>query len=256
MIKEFVKNRKGQKIAILVERPENPKGLAFVMHGLGGFKEQAHIETIRKTFLDNGYTTVRFDSTHSLGESDGLYEDATATKYFEDLEDVVNWSKNQDWFRSPFALAGHSLGGLVAGHYAQCYPTVVKALAPIATVVSGKLSREYHSFKDKQNEWKRTGFLITESKSKPGVVKRLKWSYVEDRDKYDLTAAEKLKMPILMVVGDADESDPYEHQKVLYDALPSEEKELFVIKGAPHTFRSLEHLKQLSDIFDKWLKSL
>ena len=41
MEKLLIQNRKGQKIAVLLEKSLDQKGLAFVMHGLGGFKEQA-----------------------------------------------------------------------------------------------------------------------------------------------------------------------------------------------------------------------
>src|SRR5260221_6400320 len=99
MDKVFIKNRKGQKIAVIVEQPNGQtKGLAFVMHGLGGFKEQPHIQVMAEAFLDNGYRVVRFDATNSFGESEGKYEDATTTNYYEDLEDVINWSKKQSWY--------------------------------------------------------------------------------------------------------------------------------------------------------------
>lgn len=38
-MKTFIKNRNDKKIAVVVEENSNSKGLAFVMHGLGGFKE-------------------------------------------------------------------------------------------------------------------------------------------------------------------------------------------------------------------------
>src|SRR3989338_5280761 len=126
MPKEFIKNRKGQKIAVLVERPENLKGLAFVMHGLGGFKEQPHIRAIAEAFLESGYTVIRFDTTNTFGESEGNYEDATTTNYYEDLEDVIEWSKNQLWYKEPFALGGHNLGGICSALYAEKYPEKVK----------------------------------------------------------------------------------------------------------------------------------
>src|SRR3972149_12202676 len=94
--KLFIKNRKGQKIAVLIEKPENPKGLAFVMHGLGGFKEQPHIPTFAEVFLENNYTVVRFDTTNSIGESEGKMEDVTITSFSEDLEDVISWAKSQE----------------------------------------------------------------------------------------------------------------------------------------------------------------
>lgn len=144
MQKVFIKNRKDQKVAVILEEAEAQKGLAFVMHGLGGFKEQAHLEMIADLFKENGYTVVRFDTTNTIGESDGNFEDATVTNYYEDLEDVIKWSEAQSWYKEPFVLIGHSLGGISTALFAENYPEKVKALAPISTVVSGVLLTEAH----------------------------------------------------------------------------------------------------------------
>jgi len=144
MEKLFIKNRKGENISVLVDRNEKKKGLAFVMHGLGGFKEQDHVATFADAFKEKGLTVVRFDTTNTLGESGGKYEDATITNYYEDLEDVIKWAQEQEWYQEPFALSGHSLGGICTALYAENYPVKVLALAPISTVVSGKLSVEAH----------------------------------------------------------------------------------------------------------------
>ena len=112
MKKTFIKNRKGENVSVLVEKSENQKGLAFIMHGLGGFKEQDHIAAFANAFKEKGFTVVRFDTTNTLGESGGKYEDATITNYYEDLEDVVIWAQEQEWYQEPFALSGHSLGGI------------------------------------------------------------------------------------------------------------------------------------------------
>jgi hypothetical protein len=256
MERETIKNRKGQKIVVIVERTEPQKGLAFVMHGLGGFKEQPHIQTIADAFKENGYTVVRFDTTNTLGESDGNYEDATATNYYEDLEDIIKWASAQEWYQEPFVLAGHSLGGISVALFAENYPEKVKAVALISTVVSGKLSIEAHKhYKPKEfREWEKTGWLEEESHSRPGVIKRLKWSHVADRLKYDLLSrVDRLTMPVLLIVGENDTSTPFEHQKVLYDALPGE-KEIHVIKGAGHTFRGKEHLDELKKNINAWIK--
>ncbi|MGE5540773.1 MAG: alpha/beta hydrolase [Bacillota bacterium] len=257
MEKLFIKNRKGKKLSVLVEIAEDQKGLVFGMHGLGGFKEQEHIQTFTDAFRECGFTTVRFDAANTLGESEGVYEDAAITNYYEDLEDVIAWAKSQSWYQEPFALTGHSLGGICTTLYAERHPREVLALAPISPVVSGKLSVEAHERFEPEEfaEWKKSGWRVTESKSKPGNMKRLPWSHMEDRLKYDLVPdARTLTMPVLLIVGEADDTTPADHVKLLFDIIPGP-KEFHAIKNAPHTFRRSEHLAEIRTIFLKWIES-
>ncbi|MBU1854623.1 MAG: alpha/beta hydrolase [Nanoarchaeota archaeon] len=82
----------------------------------------------------------------------------------------------------------------------------------------------------------------------------MKWSHYEDRLKYDLLEkVYKLTMPVLMIVGNRDESTPLEHQKILFNKLPGK-KELHVIKDAPHTFKEKKHLLEIKKIFKNWIR--
>ncbi|MDP2708854.1 MAG: alpha/beta fold hydrolase [bacterium] len=255
MQKEVIKNRKGKKIVVVVDAAPEQKGLAFVMHGLGGFKEQPHIQALAQAFKDNNYTVVLFDATNSIGESDGKYEDATVTNYYADLEDVISWAKTQGWFKEPFCLTGHSLGGFCIAHYAANHPPEVRAVAPISALISGELSIIAHGQEDIDN-WRKTGWKIAPSLSRPGIVKKLKWSHMEDRLKYDLLKeADKLTMPVLLIVGENDESIPPEHQRLLYDKLPGK-KELHIIKGAEHTFRDENSLREIREIMGRWVEGI
>lgn len=257
MTKLFIKNRKNQNVCVVVEEGQRQKGLVFIMHGLGGFKEQPHLQTIAESFKRNDYTVILFDTTNSIGESDGKMEDATLTNYYEDLEDVIEWSKNQSWYQEPFVLAGHSLGGFSVAYFAQNYPKKVKAIAPISTVVSGRLTEETPDFKKIKYDWEKNKIREWVSNSQPGLVKRLKWEHVEDRRKYSLLPeAKKLTMPVLMIVGDLDDTTPVVHQKMLFDLLPTENKKIHIIKGAEHTFKKEENLSEIEKIFDGWIKSL
>lgn len=166
-MKKFIKNRKNQKISVVFTISKKQKGLVFLAHGLSGYKEQKHILTFERAFLKNNYSVVKFDSTNTFGESDGKYENVTATNYINDLEDVIKWTKSQRWFQEPFVLVGHSLGGLSTAYYAEKHPGQVKALAPISTVVSGKLYLDSYS-KEDLKFWKKTGFYYKPSKSRPG----------------------------------------------------------------------------------------
>ncbi len=255
MEKVFIENRRGQKIAVVIEQPEASRGLAFVMHGLGGFKEQVHVEMFARCFVDNGFTTVRFDTADTIGESGGRYEDATITSYYRDLEDVISWSKSQDWYSAPFFLVGHSLGGISTALYAEQHPEEIMGLAPISSVISGALSQEAHRPED-DDKWKQTGWQTRMSRSKPGVELRLPWSHMEDRLKYDLLKdAKKLTMPVLLIVGEIDEGTPPRHQQKLFDVLPGE-KELHVISGAGHSYREQGCLDQVKVYLDNWIKKV
>lgn len=252
MRKVTINNRKGQKVMVLLEENQKPKGLAFVMHGLSGFKEQPHIATFAEAFKNKGFTVVRFDTTNTYGESYGKYEDATTTNYYEDLVDVISWAKTQRWYQEPFWLAGHSLGGISIILYAEEFPNEVKALAPISTVVSGKLSAEQRG-PDKMKQWQERGFEEEESTSIPGLIKRTPWSHMQDRLKYDvLRSVDKLEMPVLLIVGEKDDSTPPAHQQLLFDNLPGK-RELHIVKGAPHTFRTTEELLEIKTILETWI---
>jgi pimeloyl-ACP methyl ester carboxylesterase len=139
--------------------------------------------------------------------------------------------------------------------YAEKHPDKVKVLAPISTVVSGAFSVSTSKHQEIAAEWQKKGWTEKKSASKPGVIKRLKWSHIEDRLKYDLLPqVAKLTMPVLMIVGENDDSTPVEHQQILFNALVGS-KELHIIKGAPHTFREQSHLDEIYQIFDQWIKN-
>ncbi len=255
-MKTTIKNRKGQTLVVLIEEAQNPKGLVFVMHGLSGNKEQPHIATFAEAFKEKNYTVVRFDTTNTFGESDGKYEDATVTNYYEDLEDVISWAKNQPLFITPYCLAAHSLGSLCILLYAEKHPKEIKGLAPTSSVISGRLSLQTAKYKKRMEEWKKTGWIEEKSTTSPNRIKRLLWSHMVDRLKYDLLLeVNKLTMPILMIVGEKDDSTPYEHQKLLYEKLPGK-KEIYIIKNAVHDFAGPIQLGEVKQIFLKWIDTL
>jgi pimeloyl-ACP methyl ester carboxylesterase len=255
-----IKNIKGLNIEGNVLTPKNPIGLSFTLHGLGGFKDQLHIQALVKALIENNYIVVNFDATNSIGESEGKYEDATMQNHYEDLVDVINWAKNQEWYIEPFIIVGHSLGGFAVAKYAEEFPNEVKAVFPYAAVYSGKDSFEAsEKFKPEEiKEWKETGWTHRTSTSKPGTKMKLPWSHMEERLKHDLKLkVNKITMPVLFVVGENDTSCPPYQQKAFCDLLPDKtKKEIYVIKGAPHTFKEKEHLNQLKDIFSKWIKKI
>ena len=272
--KIFIKNRDGLNVRVCIDSPLNEvtaqKGLVFIMPGLGSYHTKPEFRAIAEIFMRHGYTSVSFDPTHSFGESDGEYADATFTGYAADLEDVIGWaSKELDTFArkqnlnikysEPFILVGHSLGAMSVAYYAERFPQKVKALAPLSMAISGALSVEARSPEEIEN-WKTLGYQ--ENTRTSGEVNRLNWSHMEDRLKYDLLKDEsalKIKMPLLMIVGESDPMTPPKHQQLFFDAVatPVDKKELHVLVNEAHDIRHnlgrADVLPEVKEIIEKWV---
>lgn len=234
-------------------------GVGVVLHGLGSTKDKKHIQVISNSLVKNNYISICFDATNSIGLSGGKYEDATMEKHYQDLEDILVWLKKQDFYKVNLILSGSSLGGYAVLRYAEEYPDEVKGVFATAPVISGEMSFESYQKYDVENfkAWEETGWDIRESSSVPGLIKKLPWSHMLERLQHNLLIKVKnLTMPISIIVGDSDVFCPKEHQKILFDLIPTNKKEFHIIKDAPHTFREENHLKQLEEIFDSWLKKI
>ncbi len=260
MEKLELKNRKGQKIVGVLEKPDGVvKGTCVIVHGYSGYKEQVHMQYIKNAFLDNGFVTFNFDTTNTFGESDGKFEDARLGLHYEDLEDVTKWVQQQDWFQKPLALVGHSMGGYAVARYAEDYPKEVDLCAPIAPVVSGKLSFEGKD-QEKLKKWKETGWSIRESvddRTGEIIVKRSPWGVMEERLDHDLLPnANKLTMPMFLYIGTEDTSILPEHLEILYKAIPEGNKKMVLAEGAPHTYKTKEDNEHLYNHLSEWIKSV
>lgn len=255
-----IKNRHGLTIVGKIALPEHPIGCAFIVHGLGGRKEEKHIVLFSDILVSHNYVAVSFDATNATGESEGKYEHATMQLHYEDLVDVITWAKTQSWFKQPFVLAGHSMGGFAVTKYAETFPKEVSALFPFAAVYSGEDSLEAHEKFDHEELtiWRETGWVKRTSRSRPDLDLRLPWSHMEERMSHNLkTKAEMITMPTLFVVGEDDTRCPPYQQKNFYDLLPTNtKKEFHIIVNAPHTFREQAHLDELGKIFSEWLTKI
>ncbi len=257
MEKISLQNRKGLKIVGLYKKPEGEiKGTCVLEHGWSGRKEASHILSIQEVFLEYGYQVFNFDATNSFNESEGRFEDSRLGLHYEDMEDVCKWVQTQEWFVGPLVLSGHSMGGYAAARYAEEYPEEVGGIAPIAPVVSGELTTESKERREPGMvaRWKQEGFLVSESASTPGLIKRAPYAVHEEWLTHDLLPqAHKLTMPVFLLTGTEDESCPPDHIQKLFDAIPHQNKRFEIIEGAPHTYRTEEDLKVLRQKLGQWL---
>lgn len=251
-MKTIIKNRRDQNMIVYIDIPEGDiKGLAFVQHGFSSSALKPAAQTVKNSFFQKGHVVVNIDSTNSCNESDGKLIDCTMDTHYHDLEDVIEWASTQEWYQEPFIISGNSLGGMSSLIYATNYPKKVKAIAPIASVISYDLSVKAQ-LKNSPEEFvvfKKTGF----KKQKDQLAS---WAVYETRKNYDILGQiEKITFPTLLVVGENDPTTPLEHQEILFKLLNCE-KELHVVKGSGHSFREPDHLERLAQVFNQWIDKL
>lgn len=249
--KIIIKNRCGLSIIALINNPQNSKGLVFLMHGFGGFKEHPLIELSETIFNNNGFTTVRFDATKSIGESEGEMKDGTLTSYYEDLEDVIKWSSNQVWYTEPFYLLGHSAGGYCVANYTIKNKEKVKKIILYSPLVSGELFKETDEIKLIIDEWREKGIREWESSSNPGIIKQSKYDFIEDLSNHDLLKnAKDITCPVLLVSSEDDTVIPIGHQKLLAEEIKN--KIFTLIKNSDHNLRGAS--REISKIINDFIR--
>lgn len=202
----WIKNAQNEKLYLQIDGWQNAANhkLAFLQHGLASNMEHVAIQTAKKVFLDNGYIVVLFDSRYSLGQSDGKVQNVRLSTFEDDLETVIDWAKQQNFYSEPFALAGHSLGGASVLLYAEHHPELVNTLIPIVPVVSGQLWEDgcMKNMPDFCNNWRKDGFYNYKNNVKEAIIPYL---VVEDAKSYNaLTFTTPFKVQTLLVASEHD----------------------------------------------------
>ena len=202
----WINNAQNEKLYLQIDGWQNAANhkLAFLQHGVASDMTHVAIQTAKKAFLDAGYMVVLFDSRYSLGKSDGEVQNVRLATFEDDLETVINWAKQQNFYSEPFALAGHSLGGASVLLYANNHPQQVNTLIPIVPVISGQLWEEgcLKNMPDFCRKWQEEGVYEYRNPIKKAVIP---YQVVEDAKSYNaLTFSLPFKPRTLLVTAEND----------------------------------------------------
>ncbi len=240
--KVFIKNRDGLKIAINVITSPINKKLVILEHGLSARKEYPHMLVMEEIFAKHGFNVVNFDATNSLNESDIAPSDITFSGHYNDLVDVINWTKTQKFYVEPFALAGQSLGAASCLKYAGTYPNDVNLLvvASCPFVVGENLVKNDMMM----IEVEKNGFYDKVSKSVNRTL-RINKIFNDDIKTINLEPQIKnIKAKTFVIQGLLDSEYIIETSKQIYDLLNTE-KQLIYLKNTPHDLANTPETKKV-----------
>lgn len=254
--KNFIKNKKGLKLAAILHYPDKNKKYPAVvlLPGFTGYKEEKHIAILAKDLEKAGFVALRFDCS-GFGESEGTPEDDyRMSNYLTDVESVYDFVRSLEFVDNKrIGIWGHSLGGMISIIFASKH-LEIKAICAIS--VPNYISTAL-SIISIIEEWRHRGF---HEKISSYDQKRIKipYDFILDSQKYTVTDyISKLNQPLMIVVGDKDENvDPNDTLEIFKKA--KEPKFLAEFSQIDHYYKKHPRLiaevnKKVVGFFKKYL---
>lgn len=244
---EFV-NRSGHTLRGTVNLPDTGVRFASIVniHGFTGNRsgyKNIYTHTAR-VLAENGFASVRFD-LYGNGESDGEFSDMTFTSILEDIEDIISWTKKQEWADpDKIILSGRSMGGYAAA-------TAAPRTNPYALVLMCPGAGMWYGCKERAEAMEAKGITTAD-------IEGLCFSTAFNHDLYQyepFSSASGYIGPVLLIRGTADELvDDATCKK--YEALYPGHCTYRTIDGANHNFASLTARAELDRLLLDFLQPL
>ena len=176
-------------------------------HGLFSTMESDKFTAIADAFTKAGIAIIRFDFS-GCGKSSGYISDTTISRRIEELEKVVDFSKNHPALGKKFGILGSSLGGYVSLFFAS--ENHVDALSVWATPYD--LAETCNNIPEND-------------------LKILNQSFFDDASKYNLSSI-LTKIDTLQIIhGKKDLTVPWQHAEKIYNGANHPKKLIFFPEG-------------------------
>lgn len=239
MIKGIIRNKSGEKLDYVFEAPKGSCDVVVIIgHGVTSHHARPWLIALSDAVAMEGFGFLRF-SFSGNGESDGLYEEATISKEFDDLGAVVDACGD---YRVVYA--GHSMGGAIG---------VLRCAVDARLMAFVSLAGMTH-ISDFMVRWF--------GKLEPGVDVMLEkeecplsQEFLDDAHHIGdvFEAAKLITIPWLVVHGDADEIVPFQ-DALDVQAVATGPFHLVTMRGVDHRYTN--HEEAMARYVVDWLDSV
>src|SRR6267142_6704291 len=219
------KNSRGDTLSGVLHHPAGSKtnGAVILCHGMESDKNSDKLVFLSQALAERGILTLRFDFAYA-GESSGKFEDITCSGEVDDLQAAYALIQNRQPGKT--AIFGSSLGGTVALLFAAREATVAALVTLAAPLHPENFPGRILTLAQCQ-QWREQRFTIYHGQ-------RLNVSLLEDLEIIQVSdAVRRLKCPVLILHGEADEIIPVEEAYELHACLSSA-KRLSILPGTDH----------------------
>lgn len=223
--------------------------LIIFCHGYKGFKDWGAWPLMSKAFAASGFAVLKFNFSHNGGTAKHpidfpdleAFGNNNYTKELEDLDRVITWAQafytnHPNINSSNITLLGHSRGGGIVSLKAA-EDSRIKKVISLAGVSDFK-SRFPEG--PELDRWKETGVrYVLNGRTKQQMPHYYQFykDFITNEGKLTIqTAVKQLKLPFLIIHGNADTSVSINEALALHKWNPK--SQLTVIEGANHVFGS------------------
>jgi putative redox protein len=240
------KNHLGEQLTGTLHRPESGEaGQGVVLgHCFTCSRHTGILRELAAALNRAGFLALRFDFSGN-GQSQGAFVESTYSKQIAEMEIAADRlrAEGANWI----GLAGHSLGAVVSVLTAADLSDV-GAVCALAGRISGLTPMHFLSTRQK-SELEQTGKVRFESR---GRSLKLSKEFFADAGRFELPRIiGELKIPLLVVHGDADEVIPVEEAHKAKDANP-DAVTLEIVPGADHMFSDRSQREQVARQVAQW----
>jgi uncharacterized protein len=237
-------NSHGAILSGVLHHPSEPRVAASVIlcHGMESDKNSQKLVHLSQELAGRGILTLRFDFAY-VGESSGKFEDITYSGEVADL--LAAYTLVQSRQTGKTAILGSSMGGTVALLFAAQKPEVAALVTVAAPLYPENFPKRILTPRQLE-QWRERGFTIYNGQ-------RLNVTLLEDLEKINVPeAARKIKCPVLILHGDADEVVPVDEAYELHACLGSP-KRLSILPSSDHRLSDPATMQQaMAEALD-WL---
>lgn len=222
-----------EQVGILYNPNTETKRIVIHVHGLAGnFYENRFLDTLAKTYTDNGLAFLTFNNRGNgyitdLLKDDGFIVCGACYEIFKDsildIEGVVNWVKERGY--SEIILEGHSYGcSKVLYYYNNKKDDSIKKIVLLAPCDTPGESKKFLSSEEYDNALKESERLVKENKGDElidfsvmsngkvsagtyyyGYIPGSDSDFIRYRDGEESYVLKSVDIPTLVIFGDNDE---------------------------------------------------
>lgn len=228
--------------AVLHHPAQSPHGAAILCHGMESAKNSEKLIFLAQSLAERGVLALRFDFRY-VGGSSGKFADITYSGEVEDLQAAYRFVEHRHPGKT--VIFGSSMGGTVALLFAAQEPSVAAVVTLAAPAHPENFPKRVLTPKQLQT-WRERGYIAYHGQ-------QLNLSLLEDLERLDVPeAARRIRCPVLILHGDADEVVPVAEAHELQKILTSP-KRLSIFKDTDHRFSNPLIMRQAMTEALNWL---